>query len=425
MEQKYIDDTDALLSFIRKSPSCFHVVENVRETLSDAGFEELDETERFAVKPGHSYYVVRGGSAIIAFRIPSSCTPSFSLVAAHTDSPTFKVKENPEITGQYTTLNVEGYGGMLMAPWFDRPLSIAGRAFVREEDGSLTTHLVDLDRDLVSIVDLCIHMNRKANDGIAYKIQKDLFPIIAVGSKPALLKRLVAEKLGVQEGQVIDSDLFLYNRMSGSIWGYDDAFFSSPKIDDLQCAFSAVQALVHAKEGRTIQVVSLFDNEEVGSGSRVGALGDFLSVTLDRIGTSLGWDGEEKHCAQARSYLLSADNGHAAHPNYPEVCDATNKPVVNGGVLIKYAANQKYTTNGASGAFLKNLLGKNGIPCQDFQNNSNIPGGSTLGNLANQHYSIPSIDIGAAQLAMHSPYETGGTKDTSYLKECMSVFLER
>jgi len=427
MKQMYVHATKELLSFIRRSPSCFHVVGNARQVLLDAGFEELREDQRFCLRKGHSYMLSRGSSALIAFRLPpEEMVTGFSIIAAHTDSPSFKLKGKPEVdAGGYTTLNVEGYGGMLMAPWFDRPLSIAGRVFLDDGCGGLVEKLVDLDRDLVSIVDLAIHMNRKANEGIAYKIQNDLFPILALGANPGMVSTLVAQKLGVKPENIIDSDLFLYNRMEGSLWGADEEFFSSTKIDDLQCAFCGLEAMRNTEVKATIPLLALLDNEEVGSGSRKGALGDFLPQVIERIGESLGWDREEQCIMQAGSFLLSADDGHAFHPNYPDVCDKTNKPLPNGGVLVKYAANQKYTTDGSTGAWLKQLLSKRNIPYQDFYNNSNIPGGSTLGNLANQHYSIPSADIGCAILAMHSPYETGGTADTCHLQDAMRAFFER
>ena len=425
MDQKYIESTLELMDFIQDSPSCFHVVENARTMLENAGAVCLDEKKTYSLEAGSSYFVTRNGSAIIAFRLPQTEAGGYSIVSAHTDSPSFKLKENPELSngGTYTTLNVEGYGGMLMAPWFDRPLSIAGRAFVKAKDGSVQQRLVNFDKDLCQIVNLCIHQNRDVNKSHEYKIQKELLPIIGLGEMPKI-KEMVAGILDIDVLSVLDTELFLYNRMHGSIWGVGDEFFSAPKIDDLQCAFSALKAFVTAEDSCSskIQMVALFDNEETGSMSRQGADSDFLRQTIHRIGCAMGWDYDKRCALQASSFMLSADNGHSFHPNYPEKCDPTNKPLINGGVMIKYAANQKYTTDAFSSSVLKSILTDAGIPFQVFFNNSDVTGGSTLGNISTSQFSIPTVDIGAAQLAMHSPYETAGTQDTLNLTEGMRAF---
>ena len=426
MDQKYIESTLELMDFIQDSPSCYHVVANAATMLENAGAKRLDEKEKFDIEAGHCYFTVRNSSSLIAFRMPEGRPTGYSIVAAHTDSPSFKIKENPEIsTGDlYTTLKVEAYGGMLMAPWFDRPLSIAGRAFVKEKEGRISERLVNFDKDLCQIVNLCIHQNRDANKGYEYKVQKDMLPIIGLGKQTGAIRSLVAELLDVKEDRVLDTELFLYNRMGGSIWGLDDEFFSCPKIDDLQCTFSALKAFVTAEDSSSskIQVVALFDNEEVGSSTKQGANSDFLRQVAHRIGCAMGWDFDTRCALQSASFMLSADNGHSMHPNYPEKCDPTNRPVINGGVLIKYAGNQKYTTDAYSGSFLKSILSDAGIPYQVFFNNSNVTGGSTLGNISTTQFSIPTVDIGAAQLAMHSPYETAGTMDTFNLTEGMKAF---
>ena len=427
MEQKYIESTLELMDFIQDSPSCFHVVENARTMLENAGAVCLDEKKTYSLEAGSSYFVTRNGSALIAFRLPQSEAGGYLIVSAHTDSPSFKLKENPELSngGTYTTLNVEGYGGMLMAPWFDRPLSIAGRAFVKAKDGSVQQRLVNFDKDLCQIVNLCIHQNRDVNKSHEYRIQKELLPIIGLGEMPKI-KEMVADILDIDVLSVLDTELFLYNRMHGSIWGVGDEFFSAPKIDDLQCAFSALKAFVTAEDSCSskIQMVALFDNEETGSMSRQGADSDFLRQTIHRIGCAMGWDYDKRCALQASSFMLSADNGHSFHPNYPEKCDPTNKPLINGGVMIKYAANQKYTTDAFSASVLKSILTDAGIPFQVFFNNSDVTGGSTLGNISTSQFSIPTVDIGAAQLAMHSPYETAGTQDTLNLTEGMRAFYK-
>jgi aspartyl aminopeptidase len=426
MEQNYIDDTQALLKFIEASPTSFQATAETAHRLKLAGFTELDEKKRFNCKAGGKYYVSRNCSAIIAFILPETEPEEISIIAAHTDSPSFYLKVNPEIVieNKYTVLNTEGYGGMLIAPWFDRPLSLAGRAFVKSGK-TVEERLVNFDRDLVAIVNLAIHQNRKANDGKSYSKQKDSLPILALGNHKNGIKQLLAQQLGVKEDNLADYDLFLYNRMKGTIWGLEGEFFSSPRIDDLQCAYCGLEALLASKkQTNSIKLLALMDNEEVGSGTKQGAMGDFLLSTVRRIGYSLGLDEEQRLMLQSKGFMLSADNGHALHPNYREACDPVNHPVPNGGILIKHSANQKYTTDAFSAAMLKTILDSKNIPYQEFVNNSDQPGGSTLGNLANMHLSLPTVDIGVAQLAMHSPYETGGVMDTSFLKEGMTAFYD-
>jgi len=425
METKYIEETQNLIDFINKSYSPFHVVENVKEILNDRGFEELLENEKFTVIRGGKYYVTRNSSSLIAFKIPESFV-GYSIIASHTDSPSFKVKANPEMIkdGKFTTLNVEGYGGMLCAPWFDRPLSIAGRVFVENGD-EVEQRLLNFDKDMVSIVNLAIHQNREANTGYKYSKQKDMLPILGLGENSGELNKLIAKNLGVDVESILDSDLFLYNRMNGTIWGLDDEFFSTPKLDDLGCVYPSVRALIDTEPSNTIPLIALFDNEEVGSGTKQGALSDFLPTVIERISFALSLDVEQKAMMKANSFMLSADNGHALHPNYMEKSDPVNHTVPGGGIVIKYAANQKYTTDAQSAAFIKKILKDSDVPYQEFTNNSDVAGGSTLGNLSNQHYSLNTVDIGCSQLAMHSPYETGGTKDVFYMITGMSAFLKR
>lgn len=425
MDKKYLDYTKGLLEYISESPTCFQAVATIEKTLQKVGFICLDETKRFKLETNKAYYVKRNNSSLIAFKIPENYK-GFSIIASHTDSPTFKLKNDCEVVKEekYTTLNTEGYGGMLLAPWFDRPLSIAGRVFIKK-DNEIEEKLVTIDRDLLTIVNLAIHQNREANKGIEYKKQVDMLPIFALGNKKGAINTLIANTLNVDEDQILSSDLFLYNRMKPSIWGLDDEFFSSPRIDDLQGVYTSLTALINTEPSSYINMALFLDNEEVGSGTKQGALSDFLKITIDRIANSLNWDVEDKAIYQANSFMVSSDNGHALHPNYMQVNDISNKPVLNGGVLIKHSANQKYTTDASSEALFKFILEKENIPYQEFFNNSDVPGGSTLGNLISRSYSINTIDIGAAQLAMHSPYETGGTKDTYYLVKAMEAFYKR
>ena len=314
----------------------------------------------------------------------------------------------------YVKLNVEKYGGMLMAPWFDRPLSVAGRVIICRNDG-LEEKLVDIKRDLVMIPNLAIHMNREANNGVAYNLQKDLQPLFAAGNTDRTLLEIIAEQTGVKKEDIISHDLFLYNRMPGTIWGADREFVSSARLDDLQCAFASMEGLLRAQNHGSIAVHCVMDNEEVGSGTKQGAASTFLKDTLLRINMGLGRTYEEYLMTLAGSFMVSADNAHALHPNYTDKTDPTNHPVLNKGIVIKFNANQKYCTDAVSAAIFKELCTKAGVPYQTFVNRSDIAGGSTLGNISNTQVPMNTVDIGLPQLAMHSPYETAGVKDTEYL----------
>lgn len=412
----YIETTEKLLDFIEKSPTAFQAVDEMQKRLTENGFEVLSEKEYWKLIPGGKYLVTRNNSALIAFCIPEKESRVFHIMASHSDSPSFKIKENPEIKvdNSYVKLNVEKYGGMLMAPWFDRPLSVAGRVIIRRNDG-LEEKLVDIKRDLVMIPNLAIHMNREANNGVAYNPQKDLQPLFAAGNTDRTLLEIIAEQTGVKKEDIISHDLFLYNRMLGTIWGADKEFVSSARLDDLQCAFASMEGLLRAQNHGSIAVHCVMDNEEVGSGTKQGAASTFLKDTLLRINMGLGRTYEEYLMTLAGSFMVSADNAHALHPNYTDKTDPTNHPVLNKGIVIKFNANQKYCTDAVSAAIFKELCTKAGVPYQTFVNRSDIAGGSTLGNISNTQVPMNTVDIGLPQLAMHSPYETAGVKDTEYL----------
>ena len=412
----YIETTEKLLDFIEKSPTAFQAVDEMQKRLTENGFEVLSEKEYWKLVPGGKYLVTRNNSALIAFCIPEKESRVFHIMASHSDSPSFKIKENPEIKvdNSYVKLNVEKYGGMLMAPWLDRPLSVAGRVIIRRNDG-LEEKLVDIKRDLVMIPNLAIHMNREANNGVAYNPQKDLQPLFAVGNTDRTLLEIIAEQTGVKKEDIISHDLFLYNRMMGTIWGADKEFVSSARLDDLQCAFASMEGLLRAQNHGSIAVHCVMDNEEVGSGTKQGAASTFLKDTLLRINMGLGRTYEEYLMTLAGSFMVSADNAHALHPNYTDKTDPTNHPVLNKGIVIKFNANQKYCTDAVSAAIFKELCTKAGVPYQTFVNRSDIAGGSTLGNISNTQVPMNTVDIGLPQLAMHSPYETAGVKDTEYL----------
>ena len=422
----YKEISKELVSFIQKSPTAFHAVEQMRSLLKDNGYEELLEGRKWHIEPGHRYFVTRNNSSIIALNLGTQLDNySFNVAASHSDSPTFKLKENAEleVRGKYTQLNTEGYGGMLCATWFDRPLSIAGRVLVKEGD-SYITRLLKIDRDLVLIPNVAIHMNRAVNDGFAYNKQVDLLPLFGgTETKAGDLKALIAKELNVNEEDICGEDLYLYNRMSPSIWGAHEEFISSPQLDDLQCAFTSLQGFLKGSNDQSINVFACFDNEEVGSGTKQGVASTFLYDVLHRINNALGKDDEDYYRALAASFMLSADNAHAVHPNHPEKTDVNNCVYMNEGVVVKSHAGQKYTSDGVSIAVFKGICEKAGVPVQFFANRSDVVGGSTLGNIAMAQVSMNSVDIGLPQLAMHSSYETAGIKDTYYMIQVMEEFF--
>ena len=414
-----MDMLEKFLTFAEQSPTAFHAAANLVTLLEENGFAELKETDPWLVDAGGKYFVRRNDSAVIAFQIPETGFASFRIAAAHSDSPAFKLKEKFEDkTEFYVRLNVEKYGGMIMSTWMDRPLSVAGRLAVRE-GGSVATRLVNLDRDALLIPNMPIHFNREVNTGYNFDPQVDMMPVYGSAESAGGLMREIAEAAGTEPENILGHDLFLYGRQSASVWGADDAYFSCGRIDDLECAWACMTALTRSTARDAVNVCAVFDNEEVGSGSRQGADSGFLYDTLTRLGVALGASDGEIRAAMAGSFLVSADNAHAVHPNHPEKFDKQNRPVMNGGVVIKHNAALKYTTDALSSARFALICEKAGVPVQHFANRSDLAGGSTLGHISAAHVSVESVDIGLAQLAMHSLYETAGTKDLPQLVRAM------
>lgn len=416
-----------LLAFLNESPTSFHAVANMRAELEKAGFTRLLEGCAWELKAGGKYYVTRNESALIAFKIPKADFAGFQIMASHSDSPAFKIKANAEIEVEkkYVKLNVEKYGGMIFAPWLDRPLSVAGRVVVRTAEG-VKTRLVRVDKDLLIIPNLAIHMNRQVNEGYEFNAQKDMLPLFSCGAEEEAkgsFLRLIAKEAGVAVEDILDTDLFLYNRMQGTILGLNGEFIAAGHLDDLQCAFSSMEGLIAAEPKDSVAVHCVMDNEEVGSGTKQGAASTFLKDTLHRINSGLGRSEEEYLTALASSFMVSADNAHGIHPNQPDKGDPTNRPILNEGIVIKYSANQKYTTDAISGAIFKALCEKAEVPYQTFHNRSDMLGGSTLGNISGNQVALNTVDIGLPQLAMHSIYETAGSKDTAYLVEAAKVLF--
>ena len=412
-----------LFKFIENSPSCFHAIKTITEELKNEGFVEIKEKDTWQIEQGKKYYVTRNLSSVIAFKIPQNDFKSFNIVASHSDSPTFKIKENAEIevNNKYVKLNTEKYGGMICSTWFDRPLSIAGRILVKENN-AVKTHLVNIDKDLVIIPNLAIHMNREVNDGYTYNAQIDMLPLYGDNSSKGSLMKTIAKEAEVEEESILDTDLFLYNRMNGTKIGSNEEYISSPRLDDLECAFTSLSAFLSENTSNSASVYCVFDNEEVGSGTKQGADSTFLYDVLRRINISLGKTEEDYYRLISSSFMVSADNAHALHPNYTDKSDPTNKVYMNDGIVIKYNANQKYTTDAVSASIFKSICDSVDVPYQTFTNRSDILGGSTLGNISNAHVSLNTIDIGLAQLAMHSTYETAGAKDVTYMIDAIKAF---
>lgn len=410
------DTTQALFSFIAHSPTSFHAVFNAAAALEAAGFQPLLEGADWILIPGRGYYVTRNQSSLIAFRVPEQLT-GFLVGAAHTDSPCLKLKENMELRPEgYTKLDVEKYGGLLLSPWLDRPLSVAGRLMVSTENG-VAPVLVNIDRDLLVIPSLAIHMDRTANEAKKWDAQVDLLPLLGKGHRQLL--PLLAQTAGIAAEDILSFDLFVYNRDRGAVLGPDEELILCPRLDDLQCVYGLLQGFLQARAPKSMPVLCLFDNEEVGSETRQGAMSTFLCDTLRRVCSARGLSETDYLRCVAQSLMVSADNAHGVHPNHPEKAALTNRPKLGEGIVIKYGA--RYATDGVSAALMRQLLQAAGVPSQAYFNHSNVPGGGTLGNLSGTQVSMHTVDIGLAQLAMHSACETAGTADTDYLIRAMTA----
>jgi len=405
----------ALRDFLDASHSVYHAQHYLVSQLESAGYTRLRETDAWELAPGGKYYLTRGGTSLIAFRIPLVPPKGFLMSASHCDRPCFKVKENFALAGPYTRVAVERYGGMIIAPWLDRPLSIAGRVAVETEDG-IKTRLIDIDRDLLLIPNVAIHMNRQVNDGYKWNPAVDTLPLAGGRDAQGKLEALVEEAAG---GKILGHDLYLYIRQKSSLWGVEEEYLSSAALDDLECAWGCTQGFLRAEGSENIPVLCVFDSEEVGSGSVQGAGSTLLDEALGRICGALGL--EESRMLSA-SFMVSADNAHALHPNHPEYADPANAPVLGGGVVIKHSASLSYCTDGVSAALFRRVCGRAGVPVQSFHNRADLPGGSTLGRISLAHVSVPTVDIGLAQLAMHSCYETGAVADALYLEDAMAAY---
>lgn len=421
-----MDTVQKLFRFLDESPTCYHAAANAKAALTAAGAVELRESEQWKLEKGTLYVVERGDSALVAFRVPEGPFHGFLMAAAHSDSPTFKVRETAEAAsaGNTLRLSVEPYGGGVWRGWLDRPLSVAGRVVIRQGD-RLVSRLVNIDRDLLVIPGVAIHMDRSVNKGAELNPAVDLLPLLGCGKEPGAFRKLIAEAAGVREEHLLSTELFLYPRTKAVQTGLNGEFIVSPRLDDLQCVFGCLEGFLAAKPGGSLPVLAVFNNEEVGSNTRQGADSTFLTDVLERIAHGCGLDSEGWKAAAANSFMVSADNAHAIHPAHPEYADKGEFPVLGGGIVIKYNANQRYTTDAVSGAVFQAICQEAGVPVQRYSNRADLPGGSTLGNISTAHLSVPTVDIGLPQLAMHSVCETAGAADTEYLVKAMTAYFSQ
>lgn len=416
-----------LLDWLNSSTCCFLAVDTIKKELDKAGFSELRQEEKWSILPGERYYIIKNDSALFAF-IAGYEAPGesgFRIISAHSDSPCLKIKPNAEIYGDggVVSLNVEKYGGGILYTWFDRPLSMSGRVMLQSEDPFNPRSLIfDLARPIATIPHLAIHFNRGVNEGNCLSVQKDMKPVIGyfpddviakAKDNGGFVKMIVADHLGVDPHQITDYEICLYPFESASIVGDNNEYFQSGRIDDLSMAFAGLEALLATKEEKCkeTRVLAIFDNEETGSGTKQGAHSPVLRNILERINTCTGEDKESFFRSIARSFMISADDAHAWHPNYNEKYDPTNHPVIGGGPVVKINANCKYMTDAQGAAVFNSLCKSAGVNCQYFVNHSDVAGGSTLGNILTSQLDIQGVDMGNAIWGMHSARETAGVSD--------------
>ncbi len=411
-----------LMNFIDKSPTSYHVVENISKVLTDAFFIKLNENEAWDLQKGKNYFVTRNDSSIIAFRYTDNDFDSFNIVSSHSDSPCFKLKENFDIgkNENYKSINIEPYGSMIMSSWMDRPLSVAGRVQILTENG-IETKTVNIDEDLLLIPNIAVHLSRDINDGFKYNPQVHMLPILGDGESNLL--KIITNNLGCDEGDVVSHDLFLYVREKSKLIGDKEQYLSAPRIDNIQNAFLSVKALIDSNNIDSIDVMAVFDNEEVGSSTKQGAASTFMFDTFKRICEISKKTEEDFRIILANSFMISADNAHAAHPNFMEKFDVSNRNYPNKGPVIKFNANQRYTTDSVSASVFKMICKKENIPFQTFHNRSDMSGGSTLGSILNTRISVRTVDIGIAQFAMHSAVETCGALDSELMYKALRKFF--
>lgn len=409
--------------FLNQCHSTYHAISAMEEQLKEAGFIQLKENSTWRLENNRFYYVVRNQSSIIAFKIPEIANVrSLNIVASHSDSPCLKIKPNEDLASdRYNRLNVEVYGGPLLATWLDKPLSIAGRVTIKQ-NGRLVSKLVDFDEDCAIIPNVAIHQNREANSGYKWNPVTDLVPMYGLAPKEKSFKKVLAEKLEVALEDIYSHDLFLYNRQPAMVWGSQKELISAGRIDNLESAYTSLQAFINSYSKGAINLFAVFDNEEVGSTTKQGMASSFLKDVIERMFQAFYYVNSDIKAILANSFLVSADNAHAVHPNHPELYDGNNGCSLNKGVVIKASASQSYVSDAISSAITRWLCEKAEVPYQYFANRSDSRGGSTQAAISTINLPINAVDVGLAQLAMHSSYETAGSYDVDYMIRFLSEF---
>lgn len=425
----YAQYAQELIDFIYESPTAFHAVENVKKVLLENGFSELKEEDKWNLQRGGKYFTTKNSSAVFAFTIGLGEVEEegFKIIGAHTDSPTFRIKPNPEMKAEgYVKLNTEVYGGPILNTWMDRPLSVAGRVTIKSDDFMPRIEFINIKKPIMIIPNLAIHLNRNINSGVELNRQKDMLPIISLINAEMenenMILKLIAKELSVKEEDILDFDLFLYEFEKGCIMGVNDEFISASRLDNLAMVHAGLNAILEIQQSKKTNILACYDNEEVGSTTKQGADSEVLAHILERIAIALGKSREDLFRAYARSFMISADLAHAVHPNSSEKYDPVNKTKINGGPVIKISASQSYTSDSVSSAVYQMICSKAGVPVQKFVNRSDERGGSTIGPISSSHLPINSVDIGTPILAMHSVRELGGVKDHTYVTKSFIEF---
>ena len=422
-----------LVDFIYESPTAFHAIETSEELLKVNGFKKLEATEKWNIEKGGKYYTTKNSSAIVAFTVNTDdlTKDGFRMIGSHSDSPSFRVKPNPEMEVEktYLKLNTECYGGPILNTWLDRPLAIAGRVILKGDNILKPVEtLVNINRPVCIIPNLAIHMNRSINEGVALNKQKDMLPFVGLLNetleKDNFLLNTVANELGRKSEEILDFDLFLYEYEKGSLIGVNEELISSGRLDNLAMSHASLHALINAEAKSGVNVAVVFDNEEVGSSTKQGADSNMLINILERISLCLGQDREDFLRSLYSSFMISADLAHAVHPNITEKHDPINRPVMGKGPVIKINANQSYTSDAHSIAVYKSICKEANVNYQEFVNRSDERGGSTIGPISSTHLDIPSVDVGNPILAMHSIRELGSVDDHISIYKTFNKFYE-
>lgn len=411
------------VQFLNQSTCSYQTIATVEKNLKDAGFLRLKENATWNLENNRFYYFVKNQSTIIAFKIPEIVNvKSVNIIASHTDSPCLKIKPKAEIKDiHYNKLNVETYGGLIYSSWLDRPLSISGRVVVKENN-ELISKLVDFRRPMAIINNVAIHQNKEINKGYKYNPQVDLIPFTGLKPEDDYIDRILARELNITEESIYSHDLFLYPCQKAEIWGENDELISSPRIDNLESVYTSMKAFINSYSTHSINFFAAFDNEEVGSITKQGMASSILRDTIERVFESFYYVNSDIKSILSNSFLISADNAHAVHPNHPELYDSDNKTYLNGGITIKSSSAQKYVSDALSIAVAKALCENANVKYQVFANKSDNPGGSTQAAISTINLPICGIDVGCSQLAMHSAFETCGALDVEYMINFMCEF---